>query len=69
MSTSIPARLISSKGHCDGCAIDGIGLFNDFMKQGLMADMNPIKIAYGDDRCFKWLDYLFYLIKNFHNVL
>jgi hypothetical protein len=47
------------KGYGDGCTINGIGPFNDFMKQRLMADMNSIEIADGDDRRFKWLGYLF----------
>ena len=57
------------KRHGNGCTVNGIGLFNDFMKQGLMSDMNPIKVADGDHRIFKRLCNIFETIDNFHKRL
>ena len=54
------------EGHGDGGSVDGIGLFNDFMKQSLMADMDAIEITNGDGRIFKRLRKIFETIDNFH---
>jgi hypothetical protein len=54
------------KRHGDGGSSNRFGLFDDFMKQSLMANVNPIEISKGDDGIDKRLLNVFETIKYFH---
>ena len=43
------------KGHGHGRALQCVGFFDDRVKKSLMADMNAIKIADGDNGFRKWI--------------
>jgi hypothetical protein len=49
------------KGHDNRRSTDGIGLFNGFMKKGLVSYVDAIKIADGDDGIFIGLFNIIYI--------
>ena len=57
------------KCHGHGCTVNGSCLFDDFVKKGLVSDMNTVKIADGNHSALEGFLDLVELVENFHSKL
>ena len=56
------------EGHGNGRPVHGLGPFDDCVKKGLVADVNPVEITDGDDCGFKRFLYGFDILYNLHDL-